>query len=190
MALGAGAIAGTIACANGAAFALSTVLSLGGPASGLNRVFLARAATAAGILASAYLAVELQVDPIEPMMWSLAICAGALTPAYLLAIWWDRMTWISASAGIFCSLAWMAGVAAMAFAGPDMVVMNGDETALQLPLMAGLPLAVTAGLVGIACGLLVSGISAFVPARRIGSVELELLRVPDAHSATREDRGD
>jgi len=183
MALGAGSIAATIACANGAAFTVSTVLSLGGPASGLNRVFLARAATAAGIMASAYLAMELQIGPIEPLMWSLAICAGALTPAYLLAIWWDRMTWISASAGLLGSLASMTGIAMMAFVGPDMVAMNGDETILQFPLLLGLPLAVTAGLVGLACGLLVAGLFALVPARRPGSGELELLRVPDVRPA-------
>ena len=77
----------------------------------------------------------------------------------------------------------------MAFAGPDMVVMNGDETTLQLWPLAGLPLAVTAGLVGLAGGLLVAGILAFVPARRVGSVELDLLRVPDARPANSEDHG-
>jgi cation/acetate symporter len=180
MALAAGATAAALAMANGAAFSFSAVLALGGPASGLNRVFLGRVAVAAGIVLAAALALRYPVAPLAPMLWALAVFSGVLAPAFLLAIWWDRMTAMSCTLGMASSIAAVAAIAAAATVGTDLSPGSGDEFLFNIPGLDNLPLPVLAGVAGVACGLPIAVIAAFLPGRRLSSGELELLRVPDA----------
>ncbi len=184
MALAAGATAAALAMANGAAFAFSAILALGGPASGLNRVFLGRVAVAAGIVLAAALALRYPVAPLAPMLWALAVFSGVLAPAFLLAIWWDRMTAISCTLGMAASISAVAAIAAAATLGADLSPGSGDEFLFNIPGLDTLPLPVLAGIAGVACGLPIAAIATFLHGRRLSSGELELLRVPDARPST------
>lgn len=183
MALAAGATAAALAMANGAAFTFSAILSLGGPASGLNRVFLVRAAVAAGIACALALSIRFPVEPLVPLLWALAVFSGALAPAFLFAIWWDRMTGLASAAGMAASLAAIAAIAAGATVGMDLALASGDEFLFNIPGLENLPLPVISAIAALVCGSLAAAIATFLPAKRLGGAELDLLRVPDARKA-------
>jgi Na+/proline symporter len=118
------------------------------------------------------------------MLWALAVFSGVLAPAFLLAIWWDRMTAISCTLGMAASISAVAAIAAAATLGADLSPGSGDEFLFNIPGLDTLPLPVLAGVAGVACGLPIAVIAAFLPGRRPSSGELELLRVPDARPST------
>lgn len=180
MALGAGAIAAALATANASAFALSSVRALVVSASGLVHLFAARMAILAGIVVASMLAIRLPGQPVELAMWSLAICAGALAPAFLLAIWWDRMNAAAAICGMAAGAFALAAVAGAAYLGADLTPSTGDEIIFAIEPLQGLPLPVHAATLALAASLAVAVAIAFASRRRPDPALLEQLRAPDA----------
>ncbi len=180
MAVGAALVAAALASANASAFALSSVLVTRAPISGMNRLFIARLGVLCGILAAAWLALYHPASSLDLVFWSLAICAGVLAPAILLAIWSDRMHAIAAIAGMLASGIALATMAGLSIIGPDLLAGSGDEYRLLLPGLAELPLPIPAGLCAIAAGTVVAALIAWLLPRKPDTLLLESLRVPDA----------
>ena len=180
MGLGAGAIAAAMATANASAFSLSSVRVVVGSASGLAQLFAARLAILAGLALAALLAAFLPGAAMDLAMWSLAISAGALAPAYLASIWWDRMTGLAAAAGMGAAGFVLAAVALAGLAGPDLSAATGDEMRLAIPGISSLPLPVHAAAAAFAA-FMAAGIGvAFAKRRDPDRNLLEQLRAPDA----------
>jgi cation/acetate symporter len=179
MALGAGAIAAALATANASAFALSSVRALVVSASGLVHLFAARMAIFAGIVLAAWLAVRLPGEPVLLAMWSLAICAGVLAPAFLLAIWWDRMNAVSAICGMCAGSFALCAVALAAYLGTDLKPVTGDEIFFAIAPLQGLPLPVHAATLALGASLAVGVAIAFATRQRPDPALLEQLRAPD-----------
>jgi hypothetical protein len=138
---------------------------------------------AAGIICAAFLSIRLPAEPLMPLFWALAVFSGVLAPAFLLAIWWDRMTGLASASGMLVSLAAIAAIAAGATIGTDLSPASGDEFLVNIPGLEDLPLPVIAAIVALAFGSLVAAIAAFLPGKRLGGAELDLLRVPDARQS-------
>jgi cation/acetate symporter len=180
MALGAGAIAAAIATANASAFALSSVRALVVSASGLVHLFAGRIAILAGILIAALMAIRLPGQPMELALWSLAISAGSLAPAFLLGIWWDRMNATAAICGMAAGTLALVAVAIAAYLGHDLKPASGDELLFAIAPLQGLPLPVHASALALAASLAVAIAIAFATRQRPDPALLEQLRAPDA----------
>lgn len=81
------------------------------------RINIARIATGAVAVVTAWISMFLPADPLDLMIWSLALSASAAFPVLVLSVWWKRLNSFGALAGIVTGfvtalLAIMAGEAA------------------------------------------------------------------------------
>lgn len=183
MALGAGVVGAALATANASAFALASIVVFSEKSSGLRQLFLSRIAVLAGIAAAALLAMRNPAPPMDLAMWSLAFCAGGLAPAYLMAIWWDRINGIAASAGMACSVAVLCSIGLVSIFGFDLTYGNGGEALAAIPALSGLPLPVHAAFIAFGLSVTITAVISFTHARPVDAKLLERLRVPDAPAA-------
>lgn len=182
MAIGAGAIAAAMATANASAFALSSVRVIAGQASGLVQIFVARLAIVAGIVAAAVAANRFPGTSMDLALWSLAICAGILAPAFLMSVWWSRMTALGATAGMVLAAAAMAAFAAANLLGPDLSAVTGDERRYLIEALRSLPLPVHAAAIALPVFVTVAALAALLVRGKPDLVLLEQLRAPDMPS--------
>ncbi|MEM7463635.1 MAG: hypothetical protein AAF362_13265, partial [Pseudomonadota bacterium] len=103
----AGLVAASIAVANMFAFTIGSALSEDGRACFTSRslpdtarVFAARLGVLFGIAAAAVLAENVNVSPLEPMLWAIAISASVIAPCLVLSIWWRRTTLLASISGM------------------------------------------------------------------------------------------
>lgn len=113
----AGAFAAAVAAASMSSLGLGTVLSedvVNGPKweppPSRPRLTTARLSIAAATLAGTWLAFAAPADPLDLMLWALALSASGLFPVLFLSIWWKRLSAVGAMAGMAAGF----GVAAFA----------------------------------------------------------------------------
>lgn len=103
----AGAIAAALAAAATALMSLATILAedvINAPESELasdsSRVGIARLAIAGAAIPAAWLAVAIKGDPLDLLLWSLALSGSSIFPVLVLSIWWKRINPWGAVAGM------------------------------------------------------------------------------------------
>ena len=102
-----GAFAAAVAAASVSSLTLGSVLSedvLNGlkwdPAPNRFRLTAARLSIAMAALAGTWLALIAPADPLNLLLWALALSASGLFPVLLLSIWWKRLNALGAMAGM------------------------------------------------------------------------------------------
>lgn len=143
----AGLIGAALAAATSSVMGLATVLAedvLNGPESALvgdsQRVVVARLSALTVAAAGGWLAVLAPGDPLEIALWALAISGSTTFPVLLLSIWWKRINWWGATAGL-----------AAGSATAVLVILGGQSGPLglssHLAAVAGAPVCVLAAVV-------------------------------------------
>lgn len=160
----AGLLAAALAAASLSSFTLGTILAedvVNGPRSEFStdrsRGRALRLSCAAIVILGVWLAVVMPGDPLELLMWSLALTGSTAFPVLLLSIWWKRCNGWGAMAGM------LAGF------GVAIVVMLGGEL-----LGIGLP-GPMAAVLGAPAALIASAVASLMtpaPGRHV----LELVR--------------
>ncbi len=119
----AGLLAAALAAASVSAFTLGTILSedvVNGPRSEFiadrARGLTLRLSCAAIVVLGVWMAVVVPGDPLELLMWSLALTGSTAFPVLLLSIWWKRCNGWGAMAGLLAGL----GVAIIALLGGEL----------------------------------------------------------------------
>jgi cation/acetate symporter len=185
--LAAAAIAASVAAASAALFSVAASIAGGiaadpgrhGEASG-RRLFAGRIAALIAMAAALAVAGAKAADPGQLLTAAASVCLAALAPVALAAIWSDRANRFGAvSALLFAPLAFLF-LRQMRLYGIDFRVGTGDEFAVALPGLAGLPTEVNeaAIIAAVAVGLLhgVSALTGGNPDRQ----RLDRIRLPDA----------
>jgi cation/acetate symporter len=160
----AGLLAAALAGAAVGIYALGTILAedvISGPrseltAEGARRTVLRLSFIAMATL-GAWIALVVPADPLELLMWSLALTGSTAFPVLLLSIWWKRCNGWGAMAGLLVGL----GVAVIAMLG-------GELAGIGLP-------GPMAAVVGAPAALIASAVASIMtpaPARHV----LELVR--------------
>ncbi|MGE0055623.1 MAG: cation acetate symporter [Hyphomicrobium sp.] len=113
----AGALAASLASICATTMALSAILaedvvqgSNWEPSASPSRVWTARAFVGVAALSGAVLSLLAPTDPLQLVLWALALTSASLFPLLVLSIWWKRLTHNGALAGMLMGF----GVAAMA----------------------------------------------------------------------------
>lgn len=146
--LGAAAgIAAALAAAGASITALATILSedvLNGPHSELvgdrQRLLVARTALLAVLVTGGWMAILVPGDPLELLLWAMAIIGSTTFPVLLLSVWWKRGTRWGAMAGLVsgCVVAMMAllagELAGIGLPGP-MAAIVGAPVAIAVMLV-------------------------------------------------------
>lgn len=105
------------------------------PASGRNRVWIARVFIVIAAGCGAMLALLAPTDPLRLVLWALALTSASLFPVMVLSIWWKRLTHLGAMSGM------LAGFAVAAVS-----IFTGEAGVLGLPSaiagILGMPVAV------------------------------------------------
>ena len=121
----AGAIAASLAGAAAAAVTLGLVVAEDGafgllkeaPAAPL-RLQLGRAGILAATVLASWIAIFVQADPFDLMMWALTLSASAIFPVLVLSIWWKRLN----AAGALAGMAAGFGVAVIGIVAGETIV--------------------------------------------------------------------
>jgi cation/acetate symporter len=160
----AGLLAAALAGAAVGIYALGTILAedvISGPRSELAaeglRLTILRLSFIAMATLGAWIALVVPADPLELLMWSLALTGSTAFPVLLLSIWWKRCNGWGAMAGLLAGL----GVAVAAMLG-------GELAGIGLP-------GPMAAVVGAPAALIASAVASIMtpaPARHV----LELVR--------------
>jgi cation/acetate symporter len=137
----AGVLAAALAAAAVGLSTLGTILAediINGPRSefvgdGPRRMIL-RLAFVALTFFGGWMALVTTSDPLELLMWSLALSGSTIFPVLLMSIWWKRCNGWGAIVGLLAGftisvLALLGGLADMGFAGP-MAAIIGAPAAL------------------------------------------------------------
>lgn len=137
----AGVLAAALAAAAAGLSTLGTILAediINGPRSefvgdGPRRTVL-RLAYVVLAFVGGWMALVTPGDPLELLMWSLALSGSTIFPVVLMAIWWKRCNAWGAIAGLLAGftisvIALLGGLAEMGFAGP-MAAILGAPAAL------------------------------------------------------------
>jgi len=108
----AGALAAAVAAVSMSCLALGTVLAediVNGlkwePAPNRLRLATARVSIAIAAAIGAWLAMIAPADPLDLLLWALALSASGLFPVIVLSIWWKRLNALGALAGMAAGLA-------------------------------------------------------------------------------------
>lgn len=103
----AGALAACLASICATTGALAAILAedvvLGAswePAANVSRIWIARAFVAVAALCGAMLTLLAPTDPLQLVLWALALTSASLFPLLILSIWWKRLTRNGAIAGM------------------------------------------------------------------------------------------
>lgn len=139
-----GAVAASLAALSASIQALATSISedllfAGGRASTApaHRLLAARAAMFAVVGIGAWLAMSSRVDPLHMALAALSLTASAVFPVLVASIWWKRVTWQGALAGMITG-----------FAVTVALLLAPDGTAFGVPRLlagaVGMPLALMA----------------------------------------------
>lgn len=125
----AGAIAATVAAASMAIVALGHVFAedvVNGwkwePAPHRRRLAIARASIVAAALIGSTMAVLTPADPLDLVLWALALSGSALFPVLALSIWWKRLNAPGAIAGM-----------GVGFAVAILTMLGGEGARFGLP---------------------------------------------------------
>ncbi|HRD74523.1 MAG TPA: hypothetical protein PK264_01085, partial [Hyphomicrobiaceae bacterium] len=160
----AGAVAASLLAACQAAVALSSILvddimfgSRLAAGNETRRLLMARASLGLATLAALAVVANVQVDPLQLVLWSLCLSAATAFPVMVLSVWWKNLTGRGAMSGA------LAGFSVTALA---MLLAEGGVLALASPLSALLGTPITFA-VAIAVSLLAHG---------PGRAELEIIR--------------
>ncbi|WP_072396962.1 sodium:solute symporter [Hyphomicrobium sp. CS1GBMeth3] len=120
-----GVVAAALATAGAVAIALGNILSediVNGltwlPTKSTSRLIVARLALGAAAALAGFLAIVAPTDPLELLLWAIALTGASTFPVLVLSIWWKRLNEFGATAGIltgFCVtvLAIIAGEAGL-----------------------------------------------------------------------------
>ena len=108
----AGAVAAALAGAAAAVVTLGLVLAEDGafgllkdaPATPL-RLQLGRGGILAATVLACWIAIFVQADPFDLMMWALTLSASAIFPVLVLSIWWKRLNAVGALGGMAAGFA-------------------------------------------------------------------------------------
>lgn len=149
----AGVIAASLAAISATSMALAAILSedvVQGaswePLQPSGRIWLGRSCVAAAALAGAVLTLLAPTDPLQLVLWALALTSASLFPTLVLSIWWKRLSRPGALAGM------AAGFGTAAFA-----ILLSEAGVLGLP-------SAIAGVLGLPVSAAVAGVvSSFFP---------------------------
>ncbi|MCL4768206.1 MAG: sodium:solute symporter [Hyphomicrobiaceae bacterium] len=107
----AGALAAAVAAASMSSLALGAVLAedvVNGlrwePKPNRLRLAAARVSIVAAVVLGAWLALIAPADPLDLLLWALALSASGLFPVIVLSIWWKRLNGLGAIAGMAVGL--------------------------------------------------------------------------------------
>ncbi len=102
-----GAVAAAVAAASMAALSLGTILAedvVNGlkwePAPNRLRLIIARLSIVVAALIGTWLALIAPADPLNLLLWAIALSASTLFPVIVLSIWWKRLSGLGAMAGM------------------------------------------------------------------------------------------
>ncbi len=102
-----GAVAAAVAAASMAALSLGTILAedvVNGlkwePAPNRLRLIIARLCIVVAALIGTWLALIAPADPLNLLLWAIALSASTLFPVIVLSIWWKRLSGLGAMAGM------------------------------------------------------------------------------------------
>ena len=97
------------------------------------RLFISRVLLVLIVPISIWASLVVPVPVTDFSLWAINLAAGALFPALIVSIWWNRMTALSALiCAIFGLIATFYLMISIEF-GPDWIVQSGDETIWKLP---------------------------------------------------------
>src|SRR5262249_30439004 len=103
----AGGLAATLVGATGAIIALANVLAEDGiegllwePPPADVRLKIARLSIAAVTIVACFMAIAVPADPLDLVLWGLALSASSAFPVLVLSIWWKRLNSFGALVGM------------------------------------------------------------------------------------------
>ncbi len=105
------------------------------------RLNLVRGATAVAALLVGWMAVFIRFDPLDLMLWALALSASTAFPVVVLSIWWKRLNAVGAIAGLITGfvvavLAILAGEAALLGVPGRLAAVLGMPAAFLTAILA------------------------------------------------------
>ncbi len=122
--LAAGVLAAALAAAGAALVQLAAILAedvIAGPPTEprapRTRLLAARSSVAVVAILAGLAASVSRRDPLDLVLWALALSAGGLFPVMVLSIWWKRLSAFGASAGLMAGFAATAITLVLAVAG-------------------------------------------------------------------------
>ncbi len=125
----AGAVAAALLAAGAAVCALGNMLSedgIGGlvwePLPARLRLGLARGAMIGATVLAGWIAVAIPADPLDLVLWALALSASSVFPVVVLSIWWKRLNVAGAIAGL-----------TVGFAVALLAILAGEAAWLGMP---------------------------------------------------------
>ena len=107
------------------------------PAAGPMRINLARGGIAAVAVLAGWIAMLLPADPLDLMLWALALSASSAFPVVVLSIWWKRLNAFGSLVGMSAGF----GVALLA-------ILAGEAAWLGMPGPLAAVFGMPAGLIG------------------------------------------
>lgn len=113
-----------------------------------SRLFITRVCLVLMLFASAYLALNLEVDPKFMFAASFAILAACLFPALICKIWLNHISQMEISAGIIVGFITTTAMLWLSHFGLDLNPQSGDEFVFNIPLVTEQVFPLSMGLIG------------------------------------------